>query len=302
MKKTIKELLDEYIKAKSIHLKENTMINIKNNLNKYLYLYLSSINITNLNRMQPEDINNYYNYITSLSLKPQSINLVLKMILNFIEWLDILEYINPKINRKFKQIFNKIKENYNFKNNYLNNNEIDLLLNSFDQNNKSDWYYRFAIITLIYTGLRRGELYGLTWDDIDFTNNTIKVNKQYSIQFGKLLDYTKTNNERIIYIPKWLTNYFKKYKLISNNNYIFNHRNLNKKLTNACKKANIKIIKLHDLRHTYCTMLYSNHIDGKYIQLQMGHKLESTSLNIYKHLDDDMLKEGIKLINNFKAK
>jgi integrase len=49
-------------------------------------------------------------------------------------------------------------------------------------------------------------------------------------------------------------------------------------------------------------MLYSNHIDGKYIQLQMGHKLESTSLNIYKHLDDDMLKEGIKLINNFKAK
>ncbi len=224
------------------------------------------------------------------------------MILNFIDYLDLIDYINPKITRKFKQIFVKLDNNYIHKNNYLNNNEIDRLLNTFDIYNIKENYYRFTILTLIYTGLRRAELYGLTWNNIDFDNNCIYINKQYSIQLGKLLDYTKTNVNRVVYIPNWLTEYFKEYKSKSTSNYIFNHRNLNQVLKKACLKANIKVIKLHDLRHTYCTMLYSNNIDSKYIQLQMGHKLESTSRNIYNHLSDNILNDGINKINELSKK
>ena len=302
MKDTLNNIIDTYINNRSVHLKENTIINLKCNLNKYLVNYLYDNKIMNINSLSPKDIYNYYTYISSRPIKSQSINLVITMILNFIDYLDIIEYIKPKIARKFKQIFIKLDNTTNHINNYLESYEIDLLLNSFNMNNKSEWYYRFSILTLIYTGLRRAELYGLTWDDIDFDNNIIHVNKQYSIQLGKLLYYTKTNTTRIIYIPNWLTEYFKEYKSISNDIFIFNHRNINEKLKKACIKSNIKIVKLHDLRHTYCTMLYSNNIDGKYIQNQMGHKLESTSLNIYKHLNDNILQKGRKVIDSFSSK
>ncbi len=298
MNNKLKELLDNYILNKSLHLKENTIINIKSNLYRYFYIYLLD-NKINIKKISPDDIYNYYIYIESLPLLPQSINLIISMILNFIDYLDVIEFIKPKITRKFKQIFIRLDNNLDHKNNYLNNEEINTLLNSFNQDNDIEWYYRFTILTLIYTGLRRGELYGLTWNDIDFDNNTILVNKQYSIQMGKILKYTKTNNTRIIYIPEWLTTYFKIYRNKSNSSFIFNHRNINSILTKACIKCGIKRIKLHDLRHTFCTMLYSNNIDGKYIQIQMGHKSESTSRNIYKHLSDNILSDGINKINSF---
>ena len=299
MKNDLLKILDNYINNKKLHLKENTIINIKANLYKYFYEYFKDINIKNI---RPDKIYDYYIYITSLPLLPQSINLIIAMILSFIDYLDIIEYIKPKSTRKFKQIFIKLDNNYNHKNNYLNDNEINLLLDSFNIKDDKEWYYRFALLTLIYTGLRRAELYGLTWDDIDFKNNTILVNKQYSIQMGKILQYTKTNNSRIINIPTWLTNYFKIYKNKSNSIYIFNHRNINSILVKHCKISGIKKIKLHDLRHTFCTMLYSNSIDGKYIQIQMGHKNESTSRNIYKHLSDNMLIDGINKINKLEAR
>ena len=163
----IENLIEKYIENRKVILKENTINNIKLNLNRYLSLYFKDSSISNINDLNCEDINKYYIYIASLPIKNQSINLIIGHILGFIGWLDLMEYINPNILRKFRKIFIKKEMIGSHKNDYLQNDEIDKLLSAFNQDNEKDWYKRFVILSFIYTGLRKGELYALTWKDIN---------------------------------------------------------------------------------------------------------------------------------------
>lgn len=299
-------LIDKYLKSKSRNCKELSVFAFKNTLETHFLAYFDKANISDLNKLKPTDINDYYTYLADLDLKDTSKNVMISRIHSFIDWLDLMEFIEPSIARKFKQIVVKFEEREQPKNDYLNESELQQLLNSLDENDKYDKYYRLMIITLVYSGLRRAELFGLTWGDLDPIKNTLSVNKQYQIQLKKVLEYTKTNINRLVYIPNWLTEYLVDYRnsLKSYNakdsDFIFPHRDINKRLKKICEDAGIKHIKVHDLRHTFCTMLYDNGASGKYVQTQMGHTNENTSKVVYEHLTGKMLDEGIEITNSFK--
>ncbi|WP_438335198.1 tyrosine-type recombinase/integrase [Clostridium cochlearium] len=180
----------------------------------------------------------------------------------------------------------------------LTDNEIDNLLKTF----KNDKYY-LLIFLAINTGMRLGELLGLTWDNVDFKNNTITVNKQWkkltSSEWGFGTVKSKNSN-RTIPISHTVIKELLKHKNVIN----INNRILNFKATNSvCVIVNRKLkkrgfdITIHELRHTYATKLIANGIDFKTAAKILGHSVEQT-LKTYSHVNDDMIKKATSIIDN----
>lgn len=157
-------------------------------------------------------------------------------------------------------------------------------------------YYTF-FYTALFTGMRRGELLGLEWSDIDFKKAKITINKQI---YKGVKQATKTNKERVIDIPENLLKVLKQHrntntvlsKLVFHNKegkpihpYNMEHayfHPLIKKCNEILDEENkIEKLRFHDLRHTYATYLLSKGIPVKYVQEQLGHSTARMTLDTY---------------------
>lgn len=150
---------------------------------------------------------------------------------------------------------------------------------------------------LISTGLRFGEAAALTWDDIDFENRTVLINKTaVSIRGSmKIQDMPKTNNgvrtivvgENII---EWLREWYNEIDQDANyRNLVFpnmrmnitNQANAIRQWTNLCPIIGVEYQGMHALRHTWATRALEKGIDVKIVSKMLGHKNVITTMNIY---------------------
>ena len=177
-------------------------------------------------------------------------------------------------------------------------------------------------LTLLYTGMRRGEIIALDWKDIDFKNKCIKVSKSVVFHGNKpVVSPTKTKSSNrtvpildILYCA--LVEYRKKYieaygKNIDDLPVFVN--SLGERHTNTSqRKLWLKFIKefkeysgmkeefgMHQLRHTFCTLLYKAGVDLKTTQSILGHSDISITLKIYTHLDQEQKLQSVEKINKF---
>ncbi len=190
------------------------------------------------------------------------------------------------------------KNNYKIK--ALTKVELDRLLKNID--NKS--YYIISLIAA-KCGLRIGEIVGLTWNDINFINGTIKINKQWKFLKTKKWGFgsTKTeNSNRIVPVSKSVLRDLKKYKKYS-------PASIDSRIVSYVSTASVGVhlgriykkigfdISVHDLRHTYATMLIAGGVDFKTAAALLGHDVEQT-MKTYSHVTDDMTTKAKKIINN----
>ena len=166
--------------------------------------------------------------------------------------------------------------------------------------------YHTAIMLALYTGLRRGELCGLNWSDIDFKNGLISVNKAvlYSADMGVHEDATKTkSSNRIISIPSDMVNLLKRYRAEQMEQQLLlgdQWQNSGKVFTNEMggvinpdtlstwfkgfiRRHNLPDIHFHNLRHTAATLLIAGGADIATVSKRLGHADRTTTLNIYTH-------------------
>lgn len=147
-------------------------------------------------------------------------------------------------------------------------------------------------IVLFWTGLRKGELLALTYKDVDVTNKTISINKNLQEIKGELfLTEPKTpKSKRIISINQqvinaiqrmWDTEYLpdKKQRIFHLSKF-----SLKRQLDTACRKAGVKRIRVHDLRHSHASYLLANGIDVVLVSKRLGHEKVQTTLNTYCHV------------------
>lgn len=298
-------MVEEYLNSRKVNLKAYSFSIISNIINKHFLEYFENLY---LNELKPKDINDYYLYLAGLPLKPKTKNNIISTIMVFINWLDIMEYLNSSINRKFKQIIKAFPLTETPKSDYLSVEEIKVLFSSMNGKSFEDRREKLMIQVLLFSGLRKSELRALTYDDIDINNLCINVSKQLqTINInGKLnevlVSYTKTNKDRIINVPKWLIEEVKEFKNKyhnDENDIIFPYKSvrINRILNKHLKNAHLRHVKIHDLRHSYCTMLYDNGANSKFVQRQLGHSSEKTSRDIYEHLTSKMMENGIDIIN-----
>ena len=163
----------------------------------------------------------------------------------------------------------------------------------------------------MWAGLRRGEATALLWSDIDFKNNTIRINKSYDFK-QKELKSTKTDaGVRLVPLLPCLSDYLK--TIPKTSTYVLGKRTeewdwhreqahifryFEKQYGNpkAAPKTyknkytmvlTVPYFSWHELRHTFCTLLYDNDIPLKVAMVWMGHKSQEMTAEVYSHLSQE---------------
>lgn len=151
---------------------------------------------------------------------------------------------------------------------------------------------KFFYIILFWTGMRKGELLALTYEDVDFENKTIMINKNFQIvKKEKLITDPKTpRGRRVIAVNDIVLNCIKElwstsYKPNKTDKIFYLSKDsLKRQLDTACKKAGVPRIRVHDLRHSHASYLLSNGVNIVILSRRLGHEKVQTTLNIYCHI------------------
>jgi len=163
---------------------------------------------------------------------------------------------------------------------------------------KSEPPYKVAFLTAFLTGLRAGELWGLQWGDIDWNSKQIHVRRSlWNHQFQR----PKTKNSiRKVDMTDRLLMELKAWKLacpINVRDLIFPspegfatmHNNAMKRYYYpALRKAGLRQVSFHSLRHSNASMRIQAGQNIKYIQAQLGHASINMTMDVYGHLFNDI--------------
>lgn len=182
----------------------------------------------------------------------------------------------------------------------LNQNELNDLLNKLT-NQK---YYIMSLLAGA-CGLRLGEILGLNWNDIDFKALTLNINKQLKVSKNEIIeigDVKSKNSNRVVPISKNTADILSKFKSehpLRVDGRVFSYSNP-RSMSSNIKRAYKAIgydISIHELRHTYATLLISNSIDFKTAAQLLGHDVKLT-MGTYSHVTDEMLNKASEKIQN----
>ena len=142
----------------------------------------------------------------------------------------------------------------------------------------------------VKTGLRRSEIFGLTWADIDFEKAELSVNKTLQKVSGKMcvMPCKTKASIRKISLPISMVSLLKEYrKKHMGNFYIFSNVDYDS-VTQWFRKwqvtKGLPRIKFHDLRHTHATLLLYQGVDIKTISERLGHSGIGITMNTYTHV------------------
>ena len=148
-----------------------------------------------------------------------------------------------------------------------------------------------AVIIACHTGMRLGELAGLKWSSVDFSRKMITVRESYNFRLKEQLPHTK--NKDIVDIPmnSLVSEVMKSRKQRASHKFVFDLSLLASachKLKHRCKVLGVKVIRFHDLRHTFASCLAMGGVDLMTIKELMRHKSYQMTLR-YAHLHPDHL-------------
>lgn len=166
--------------------------------------------------------------------------------------------------------------------------------------------YRAFYVLAIYSGLRRGELLGLEWKDIDFQNQLVKVQRtsQYLKERGTYTDETKTKrSRRTLKLPACVfavlrahcieqaTERLKMGDRWQNSDRLFTHLDGSPMHPNTpyhwlqrfCEETGQRFLGVHAFRHLNASLLINSGVDVKTVSASLGHSQVTTTLNIYAH-------------------
>lgn len=183
---------------------------------------------------------------------------------------------------------------------FLNQSELQLLLNQLDlcQNLNWDWF----ILLIAKTGMRFSEALAVTGDDFDFAQQTLNVNKtwdykehsgflptknrssvrkiqldwQTAMQFAGLVKQLNLSADKPIFTS-----------LMKSGEKIYNST-VNYRLTRHCKKAGVSLITVHGLRHTHASLLLFAGVSIASVARRLGHSSMTTTQQTYLHIIQEL--------------
>ena len=170
---------------------------------------------------------------------------------------------------------------------------------------------RSGVFELYYidlaTGLRRGELLGLKWSDIDLDKGIIHVRRQVLRQNGKVVEAPlKTKNSyRNIAIGADAVKVLK--GMEQKDEYVFpspfggpmSPDSVLHMLQRVLRRAGLERIRFHDLRHTFSVLALQNGVDVKTLSAMLGHYSAGFTLDTYAHVTTSMQKQAANAVGNF---
>ena len=186
----------------------------------------------------------------------------------------------------------------------LNDAQLEKFMKAIE--NEPIWHDFFY--TEITTGLRRGEICGLKWSDLDETAGRLKV--QRSVGVNSEIGETKTETgTRTILLPPSTLHILKERHKTAMTEWIFPSLLIPEnpvapsaayhRLKEILKEADLPDIRFHDLRHTFATHALANGVDPKTLSGILGHTNASFTLDTYTHVTTDMQKNAAGIVGGF---
>jgi integrase len=176
-------------------------------------------------------------------------------------------------------------------------------------------------VLALNTGMRQGELLALKWDDVDLERSLVRVRRTLTrSDKGFVLGEPKTKKSRRTirltpgavqalraHLSRQLEEMERAGSLYEPGGLIFatemgtiiNPSNLrNRSLKPLLRRAELRPIRFHDLRHTCATLLLGKDINPKIVSEMLGHASVSITLDIYSHLLPDMQEKAAKALED----
>lgn len=190
---------------------------------------------------------------------------------------------------------------------------------------KGERHY-LTFLLAIYTGMRRGELLGLKWSDIDFGKKLIRIQRSLSHIPNKCysLSTLKTKkSKRQVPIPDFIVQALQVHKdiqdtqrkrlgeqyqdqdlvICTETGTVQDPRNVLRVMKRNSKAANVTPIRFHDIRHTHASILISEGVDIVKVSARLGHSSPKITLENYAHLmpnqDDEVAGIFHNAVQNF---
>ena len=189
---------------------------------------------------------------------------------------------------------------------YYDDEQSKALISGLMELTEEQFKYKVAIILTIFTGVRLGELMGLEWDDINFREGIVSINRssQYLADKGVFTKVPKTESSiRDVAIPDFVVSLLEEYKCWYDNqkalfgelwydsNRLFvqadgkpmHPSTISKWFEKFVAQIGLPVINFHGLRHTNATLLIAQNIDVSVVAARLGHAQITTTLNFYVH-------------------
>lgn len=297
--------MENYVKY---NCEETTEYGYRNIIYKHVVPYLGNIE---LQKLQPAHIQQYYKYL--LEEKGLSPNTVHKHHANIRKALDY----GLKQQFVYRNVADAVSlpRKEKFEGQSYTREQLNTLLEKV-----RDTKIELPIFLAGYLGLRREEIVGMKWKCIDLEQRVIYIN-EVRVSAGKKV-ITKTpktdKSQRSLYITDELYKILIKNKVLQdeykemlgneyvNTGYLYAHNNgkpykvnyITDQFKGFLEKHGLPRIRLHDLRHTFASILYDEGVDLKAISEALGHSDLGTTNKIYTHRFDKTHKNTVNVISD----
>ena len=272
------------------------------------YILQSPFSFIPVADIRPIDIQKYYNSLFTLGKSSNSIKNANKLLKQFFNYCVDNYYIkdNPVAG---KRIYIPIEDYSKKEVEIFTDDEIRKIISSEEEH-----YIKYAAIISYSTGMRRGEILALRGDDINYTNNTITINKTVVTAYkvdnkghrhkSTYISIPKTKSSiRTIPLPvgliKFLSDFYsdQDYLFLSKQGNFIDASNFEKSWYSFLKRCGIKHKKFHALRHTYATKQFENGIPALTVSKLLGHSSIEITLNTYTHVSEENKSKSIDTLS-----
>jgi site-specific recombinase XerD len=288
------EIADSWFKAKV----ENFLA--PRTVSNYAYAIKSSLvplfGEMTVDKLTQHHINQFKNDCLEEGLSPKTINGHLTIVNQILEYAIDGGYIQHKPYRTIGILPYKSQ-----KRDFYTQEEVQKLLNA------NYGQPIFPILILAFnTGARRGELLGLKWDRVNFTTKHIEITRTLHAQ-RRLQEYNKVNRDNFFPMHEHLEVFFRKLKKQSRdeNGFVFtqedgqcyepNHFS-NRMFRAACERAEVRYLRVHDIRHSYASHFVMNGGSIHVLQKLLGHSQIRTT-EAYSHLSNEFMREASNVVS-----
>ncbi len=311
----VTEWIDIWLKNYTSNIKPSTLVTYMGTIDTHLR---PCIGAKKLRKLSGNDIQTIYTKMLEQGLSPKTIKNTHGVIHKILDQAIKLQYIKynaseacviPKVERK------EISP--------MDEKDIAKFLEAI----KGDKYEDVFFVTL-FTGMRQSEVLGLTWDCIDFENNTVFLNKQLVKNRSNRKEFyfssLKNGKSRQIYISNsvaerlkerkkrqekerksagksWMGNDTEWSNLVFTDDmgmHLYHHR-VYRRYKQIVGSIGIAEKRFHDLRHSFAVISLQNGDDIKTVQETLGHHTSSFTLQVYAHSTNLMKKESANRMDKY---